>query len=369
MSERPIPISQVLVDDEIRQAVLAVLDSGQLAQGPVVAALEAEFAALCGVPHAIAVSSGTTALVASLEVLRLEPGDEVITSPFTFAATLNAILEAGATARFTDIDPVDFTVDVDQLEATLTDRTRVVMPVDLYGQPAAMDRIADIARRHGARVVEDAAQAHGAQVADRATGSFDIGCFSLYATKNVSAGEGGVITTDDDAVAEQLRILRNQGMRERYEYVMAGHNYRLTDLQAAVALPQIRRLAETTQRRQGNADGLCERLADIPGIVLPTVRPGRTHVFHQFTIRVTPEFPLSRDELVGALAARGIGTGVYYPRVVFDHDCYHSHPQVLEAPVPEAVRAAGEVLSLPVHPHLSPNDLDRIADAIKRAGG
>ena len=367
MTDRPIPISAVVVDDATRRAVLDVLESGQLAQGPVVAQLEAEFAALCGVAHAVAVNSGTTALVASLEALGLAPGDEVITSPFTFAATLNAILEAGATARFVDVDAEDFTMEPALLEASFTERTRVVMPVDLYGQPAAMDRIADLAARHGARVVEDAAQAHGAQVGGRTTGSFDIGCFSFYTTKNVSTGEGGIITTSDDAFAEHLRILRNQGMRRRYEYVMAGHNYRLTDLQAAVGLPQLRRLGEKTQVRRRHAQGLCERLADTPGIVLPTVRPGRTHVFHQFTIRVTSGFRVSRDELVTELASRGIGTGIYYPRVVFDHECYRAHPRVVATPVPEAQRAASEVLSLPVHPYLSPSDLDRIADAVRSA--
>jgi dTDP-4-amino-4,6-dideoxygalactose transaminase len=365
MSDRPIPISAVVVDDDVRRAVLDVLDSGQLAQGPVVARLEEEFAALCGVPHAIAVNSGTTALVASIEALALEPGDEVLTSPFTFAATLNAILEAGATARFVDIDPSDFTMDPAILEQSLTDRTRVVVPVDLYGQPAAMDRITDLAARHGARVVEDAAQAHGAAIGGRATGSFDVGCFSFYATKNVSTGEGGMITTGDDALAERLRILRNQGMRRRYEYVMAGHNYRLTDLQAAVGLPQLRRLAESTEARRQHAAALCERLADVPGIVLPTIRAGRTHVFHQFTIRVTADFRVSRDQLVDELASRGIGTGIYYPRVVFDHDCYRAHPRVVAEPAPEAARAANEVLSLPVHPHLSPRDIDRIVEAVQ----
>ena len=290
MSDRPIPISTVVLDDDVKRAVMDVLESGQLAQGPVVAELEEEFAALCGVPHAIAVSSGTTALVASVEALALEPGDEILTSPFTFAATLNAILEAGAIARFVDIDPVDFTMDPNRLEAAFTARTRVVMPVDLYGQPAAMEHITDLATSHGARVVEDAAQAHGAEIGGRVTGSFDVGCFSFYATKNVATGEGGMITTTDDVLADRIRLLRNQGMRRRYEYVVTGHNYRLTDLQAAVGLPQLRRLVETTASRRRNAEALCERLGDVPGIVLPTVQPGRTHVFHQFTIRVTPEF-------------------------------------------------------------------------------
>jgi perosamine synthetase len=365
MSEPFVPISAVVIGDDAKRAVLDVLESGQIAQGPVVRHLETEFAALCDVAHAVAVNSGTTALVASLQALGIGAGDEVVTSPFTFAATLNAILETGATARFVDIDPADFTLAPEALEPAITDRTRVVMPVDLYGQPAALPDIFAIAQRAGARVVEDAAQAHGATVAGRPTGSFDVGCFSLYATKNLTTGEGGVITTDDGDLADRLRILRNQGMRDRYDYVVPGHNYRLTDLQAAVGLPQLRRLAETTARRREHARFLGEHLAGIPGVVLPTTAPDRTHVFHQYTIRVTPASATTRDALAEHLHARGIGTGVYYPRVVFDYDCYRTHPNVVVDATPHASRAAAEVLSLPVHPLLTAPQLERVVAAVR----
>jgi perosamine synthetase len=365
MSEPFVPISAVVIDDDAKRAVLAVLESGQIAQGPVVRQLETEFAALCHVEHAVAVNSGTTALVASLQALGLGAGDEVITSPFTFAATLNAILEAGATARFVDIDPDDFTLAPDALEPALSDRTRVVMPVDLYGQPAALPEILATAQRVGARVVEDAAQAHGATVSGRPTGSFDVGCFSLYATKNLTTGEGGVITTDDGDLADRLRVLRNQGMRDRYEYMVAGHNYRLTDLQAALGIPQLRKLAETTARRREHARFLSEHLADVPGIVVPTTAPARTHVFHQYTIRVTAASGTTRDALAEHLRAHGIGSGVYYPRLVFDYDCYRTRPDVVVEAMPHASRAAAEVLSLPVHPLLTEPQLDRIVTAVR----
>jgi perosamine synthetase len=237
----PIPITRVRLGEEEERLVLEVLRSGQLAQGPMVERLEHDFARLCGARHAIAVSSGTTALVAALQALGVGPGDEVVTSPFTFAATLNAILETGATARFADIEPTTFTVDPASVRRRLSPRTRVVMPVHLYGQPADMDRLVAIAADHGSAIVEDAAQAHGATVRGRAVGTFGIGCFSLYATKNVTTGEGGIVTTDDDELAASIRVLRNQGMRTRYSYDVVGHNYRLTDLQAAVGIPQLAR--------------------------------------------------------------------------------------------------------------------------------
>jgi perosamine synthetase len=315
------------------------------------------------------VNSGTSALVAALEVVGLRPGDEVVTTPFTFAATLNAILEAGASARFADIDPETFTVDPSGLEAAVTDRTRVAMPVHLYGQPAAMDAISKWAAARDLLIVEDAAQAHGAAVGSRSVGSYGIGCFSLYATKNIATGEGGIITTDDDGVADRLRLLRNQGMRKRHQYEIAGHNYRLTDLKAAVAIPQLERLEASNARRRAHAARLSAALEDVAGIVVPAVAAGRTHVFHQYTIRVTAAARLDRDALAAQLRARGIGTGIYYPRVVFDHDCYRDHPGVVASEVPEAFRAAREVLSLPVHPHLSVSDVDRVADQLREALG
>lgn len=269
-----IPITTVRLGPEVEESVLRVIRSGSIAQGPVVAEFESRFAALVGAKHAVAVNNGTTALVAAIQSLQLQPGDEVITSPFTFIATLNAILEAGATVRFGDIRTEDFGLDPESVRSQITDRTRVIMPVHLYGQSADIGALAQIAAEHDLALVEDAAQAHGATFEGRGVGTFGIGCFSFYATKNLTTGEGGVVTTNDDEVAERLRIMRNQGMRARYEYVMAGHNYRLTDLQAAVVLPQLDAYDSLLAARRANASGLIERLSDVPGLILPAQLPG-----------------------------------------------------------------------------------------------
>lgn len=364
-----IPVSRVVLGPDVEASVLAVLRSGHLVQGPVVEQLERRFAGLHHVDHAVAVSNGTVALVAALQALGIGPGDEVITSPFTFVATLNAILEVGATARFADIGD-DFVVDPEAVAALVGPRTAAILPVHLYGLPADLPALSALADRHDLALVEDAAQAHLAAVQGRPVGSWGVGCFSLYATKNLTSGEGGLVTTNDPALADRLRLLRNQGMRERYRYEVAGHNYRLTDLAAAVALPQLGRLAEATERRRRNAARLREGLAGIPGLLLPPPPPpGIAHVYHQFTVRVTEDAVVDRDRFVAALAERGVGSGVYYPRVVFDYDCYREHPGVVADAVPNAARAAAQVASLPVHPHLCDEDLDTIVTAVRQVLG
>ncbi len=359
-----VPISSVQLGEDEQQLVLEVLQSGRLAQGPMVARLEEAFTKLIGTRHAVATSSGTTALVAAIEALDLQPGDEVLTSPFTFAATLNAILEAGATATFADIGG-DFALDPDAVTASLSPRTRALVPVHLYGLPADMDALSPLADLHGLAVVEDAAQAVGACIGGRAVGSFGLGCFSLYATKNITTGEGGMITTDDDALADRIRLLRNQGSRVRYQYEIPGHNYRMTELQAAVGIPQMQRFDAMCAKRRSNAEFLLDALVDVPGLVLPSVPEGRTHVWHQFTVRVAEVNGRDRDGLADALAERGIDTGAYYPRVVFDYPCYLDHPNVKVADVPRARAAAAQVLSLPVHPGLDEEQLRTVADAVR----
>jgi len=224
-----------------------------------------------------------------------------------------------------------------------------------------------LAEARGLAVVEDAAQAHGARIDGRRVGSFGVGSFSLYATKNLMSGEGGLITTNDDAVADRLRLLRNQGMRARYQYELAGHNFRMTELQAAVALPQLSRLEAGTKRRADNASRLSEGLAGIPGLVLPAVAEGREHVWHQYTVRVTAESGKTREQVADVLTERGVGSGFYYPRPVYDYECYRDHPGVIvdEHPVTEQVSA--EVLSLPVHPALSEADVDTVIAAVRGA--
>jgi perosamine synthetase len=363
-----IPITVVDVADA-EPYVLEVLRSGVIAQGPMVKRFEDAFAEVAGVEHAVAVNSGTTALVASIEVLDLQPGDEVITSPFTFVATLNAILEAGASVRFADIRAEDFNIDPDAVAAAVGPRTKVLMPVHLYGQVADMTRLMPLAEQHGLAVVEDAAQAVGATLDGKAAGSFGLGCFSLYATKNITTAEGGVITTNDATLADRLRVLRNQGMRARYQYEMAGHNYRLTDLHAAVGIPQLAKLDRITEARQHNAEVLGKGLTGIAGLELPAVLPGRTHVWHQYTVRVTEEASVSREEFSAKLLEKGVGNGVYYPKVVFDYDCYRDNPKVIASDVPVATRVAQEVLSLPVHPKLTDAELDTIVESIREVLG
>jgi dTDP-4-amino-4,6-dideoxygalactose transaminase len=241
--------------------------------------------------------------------------------------------------------------------------------VHLYGYPADMGAIGQLAAGAGAAVVEDAAQAVGASIDGRRAGSFGTGCFSLYATKNVTTGEGGVVTTDDAGVAARIRLLRGQGMRDRYVYEAVGHNYRMTDLQAAVGVPQLARLDRIIDQRQANARFLTEGLAGLPGIVLPAPAPGREHVFHLYTIRVTSSSPATRAELMAHLDGRGVESAIVYPRALYDYRCYRDHPGVSLDPCPRAEALAEEVLSLPVRPGLTHLDLGRIVDAVTEALG
>jgi perosamine synthetase len=360
-----IPISVVQLGPEVEESVLSVIRSGIIAQGPVVAELESKFAALQGAKHAVAVNNGTTALVAAIQALDLQPGDEVITSPFTFIATLNAILEAGATVRFGDIRTDDFGLDPASVEAQITERTKVIMPVHLYGQACDIGAIHELAERHGLHIVEDSAQAHGATFGGRGVGTFGMGTFSFYATKNLTTGEGGIITTNDDELAAKLRILRNQGMRQRYEYVMAGHNYRLTDLQAAVVMPQLKAYPDQLAKRRANARRLSELLLGIEGLVLPTQLENREHVWHQYTV-LLPE-GVDRDAFAASLAADGVGSGIYYPLPVYDYDTYRNRADVILSDTPVAESVSKRCISLPVHPYLSGDDVQTIAAAVRKA--
>ncbi len=362
-----ISVTEVRLSPTAEALVLEVLRSGQLAQGPFVERLEDEFARLCGVRHAVAVSNGTVSLQLAMLALGIGPGDEVITTPFTFVATINAVLSVGASVRFVDIDPQTFCIDVSQLEAEITPRTAAVVPVHLYGQPADMGALSAIADRNGLAVIEDAAQAHGASFKGQPVGSLGVGSFSFYATKNMTTGEGGMVTTNDESLADRLRILRNQGMRGRYDYEMVGFNARMTDLQAALGVAELAELGPRTARRIENAASLSRQLAEVPGLKTPVVLPDRRHVFHQYTVRVGGGSKLTRDQFAGTLGERGIGTGVYYPRTVHGYECFSSNPRVGGGAYPEALRAATEVLSLPVHPHLSVTDVTLVADAVHDA--
>lgn len=363
-----IPISVVKCGPEEEQLVLQVLRSGVMTQGAMVERFEALCREMTGARHAIAVNNGTTALVVALEALQLQPGDEVITSAFTFVATLNAILESGATARFVDVDADDFNIVPDRIADALNARTRVLMPVHLFGQPADLDELNKIARSNTLALVEDAAQAHGATYGEHAIGKTSgQATFSFYATKNLQAGEGGAVTTDDDAINDRLRLLRNHGMRARYQYEVAGHNYRLTELAAAVAIPQFARLTAILSARSENATYFSKHLSALEGVVTPVTRSGRTHAWHQYTLRITADCPVARNEVMRRLNDAGVGAGVYYPRAVYDYESYRTHPRVIVGRNPVAERVATEVLSLPVHQHLSESDRDQIVAAVHAA--
>lgn len=352
-----IPISKPWITEAEKKAVLEVLESGMLAQGARVARLEEQFAEVCGTRHAIATSSGTTALHIALMAHGIGPGDEVITTPFTFIATVNSILFVRAEPVLVDIEEETFNIDPALIEAAITPRTRAIMPVHLYGYPCDMDAITDIARRHRLLVIEDAAQAIGARYKGKPTGGFGTGCFSLYATKNVAAGEGGMITTDDESLAEQCRLLRSHGMRRRYYYDFMGYNFRMSDLHAAIALAQMERLEDLTAKRRANAAYLSNHLT---GVITPQVRAGYEHVWHQYTVRV--DGGRDRDAAVQRLREADVGTGIFYPVPVHQHN--YMRDLIGEVSLPVAERLAGEVISLPVHPALSQADLEQIVRAV-----
>lgn len=349
-----IPAAKPIIGDEERAAVDRVLQSGMLAQGPEVAAFENEYSATVQNRHCIAVNSGTSGLHMALEAIDMNTGDEVIVPSFTFAATANSVALTGATPVFVDIDPLTFNIDPKAIEAAITPRTRSIQPVHLYGQPAAMKEIMALAKKHDLLVVEDAAQAHLASLDGTPVGAFGIaGVFSFYPTKNMTSGEGGMITTGSDEVARQCRLLRNQGMEKRYENEIVGFNTRMTEIHAAIGRVQLRKLANWTAIRQANAKFLDENLK---GVVVPYVAPGAVHVYHQYTIRVVGQ---DRDAFAAEMQKRGVGNGVYYPIPV------HKLPSFgLNFDLPETTKACKEVLSIPVHPSLSQGDLETIVSVI-----
>ena len=352
-----ISIASPLIGDEEKQAVLEVLDSGMLAQGPRVKAFEDAFAQMCGVQHAIATSSGTTALHVALLARGIGSGDEVITTPFTFIASANSILFTGARPVFVDIDPVTFNLDPAQVADAITEKTKAIMPVHLFGLLCDMDALLDSAARHDLAMIEDACQAHGAEYQGQRAGAFGTGTFSLYPTKNITSAEGGMITTDDDAIAASCRVIRQHGMRRRYYHDELGFNFRMTDVHAAIGLAQLGKLERFNAARNANAAYFN---AHLRGVTVPTVPEGYHHVFHQYTVRVPDG---RRDALMAHLKDNGIGFGVYYP-VPIHQQTYYVNELGYDQRLPEAERAAAEVLSLPVHPALTEADREKIVATI-----
>jgi perosamine synthetase len=357
-----IPIAKPDMGQEETAAVAEVLASGMVAAGPKVRELEERWAAFCGVKHALAMSNGTTALMSICAGLGLGAGDEVITVGHTFAATANAILFTGATPVFVDIETGTYNLDPSKLEAAITARTKAIMPVHIFGLMADMEAILAIADRHGLAVIEDACQAHGATLNGRKAGSFATSAFSLYATKNMTTGEGGFITTDDDALADWLRVYRHQGMRARYVHEMVGFNFRMTDIQAAIGLVQLDKLPRNTARRQAIADSYDEAFAGLP-VSRQNVPVGHTHVYHQYVLDVGPQ----RDAILADLRSAGVGAEIYYPTPV--HRMPHIVERAGEVSLPVTEAAATRTLALPIYPALSGEDQATVIAAVRSAVG
>jgi dTDP-4-amino-4,6-dideoxygalactose transaminase len=353
-----IPIARPDLGPEELEAVTEVLGSGMLAQGRKVAELEERWAEFIGVRHAIAMANGTLALLSIFSGIGLEPGDEVITVSHTFAATANAILYTGATPVFIDIEPDTYLIDAKKIEAAITPRTRAICPVHLFGLVADMDMIRAIADRHGLAVVEDACQAHGATFRGRKAGSFGYGAFSLYATKNMTTAEGGFVTTNDDRLADWLRLYRNQGMRARYQFEILGFNFRLTDLAAAIGLAQLGKLPRNTARRQAIAARYDKAFADLP-VRLPVTPDGRNHVFHQYTVDVGE----ARDAILAELREAGVGADIYYPIPVHRQEYIMERGLYADLPVTDA--AAARTLALPMFSGLTGEEQKQVIDALR----
>jgi len=358
-----IPPAKPIIGDEEREAVDRVMRSGMVAQGPEVAAFEEEFSAhfVPGRPS-VAVNSGTAGLHLGLLAAGVGPGDEVIVPSFTFAATGNSVALTGGTPVFVDIETETFTLDPEAVAAAITPQTKGILPVHLYGHPARMRELEKIAADRGVALYEDAAQAHGASLDGRPVGSFgEFAMFSLYPTKNMTSGEGGMVTTATEEVARRVKLLRNQGMERQYENEIIGFNARMTDIHAAIGRVQLTKVDAWTRTRQQNAAFLD---ANLQGVVVPPVADGAVHVYHQYTIRV----PEDRDGFVAALKAEhNVGAGVYYP--IPNHRLPSLAPYAPGLDLPETERAAREVVSLPVHPSLSQDDLERIVTAVNTLAG
>ncbi|MCL5407576.1 MAG: DegT/DnrJ/EryC1/StrS family aminotransferase [Patescibacteria group bacterium] len=364
-------IASPQIGKEEIKAVTDVMKSGMLAQGPKVKEFEEKFAKFIGVKYAIATSSGTTALEVALRAYGIGSGDEVITTPFTFIASANSILYTGAKPIFVDIDEETFNIDPEKIEKAITKKTKAIMPVHLYGQSCDMTKIMAIAKKHKLVVIEDACQSHGSEWKNKKVGSFGTGAFSLYPTKNMTTGEGGMITTDSKEVYDQANLIRAHGSRIKYYHDILGYNYRMTDLEGAIGIEQLKKLNKFNAQRIKNAKFLNKNLSKIQGIIVPEaakeappridkrqrVEAGK-HVYHQYTVRITPEFNLSRDEVLEKLTKAGIGTAVFYPLPLNEQEVYKNLGYKANTPI--AKKISGEVLSLPVHPGLKQKDLEYI---------
>ena len=361
-----VPIVKVQLGDEEVRAVVRVLQSGRLRAGRLVEEFEARFARTVGARYAIAVNSGTAALQLAYQLF-LKPGDEIIVPDFTFVATASMALAIGARPVLADVDPETWTLDPASVEKRITRRTRAIAPVHLYGSPANVRALTQIARRHRLRIIWDAAQAHGAVSDGRDVGSLpDVVCYSFYPTKNLTTGEGGMLTTSNKTLAARLRLARSHGEAKRYFHTLLGYNYRLTDIAAAIGLVQLRKLPAFLQARRRNAAILSRGLAGIPGLELPRISRGDDHAFCLYTVCVNPRvLGITRDNLQKSLALQGIETSTHYPRPLHKQPLFRHLGTDRDFPV--STMLAKSVLSLPVHPELHDNDLRRVIQAVRNA--
>ncbi len=347
-----IPIAKPLVGDEELGKIKEVFDSGILAKGDFVYEFEKKFADYMGVKHAIATSNGTAALMSVANSL-IKEGDEVIMPSFSFVASATSVVFRKGKPVFVDINPDTFNLDPGKIEEAVTDRTKAIMPVHLFGQPCEMEKIMEIAEKHDLLVIEDACQSHGAEYKGRKAGSFGIGCFSFYSTKNMTTGEGGIVTTNDSKLAEEVSLFINHGMKERYRHIKLGYNFRMTNIQAAIGLAQMEKLDRFNKKRVENARFYDKELKDT--VSIPRVADNCKHVYHQYTIKAD-----RRDELKAYMAKKGICTEIYYPIPIHRQQIFD-----LDLRLPETENACKSVLSIPVHPSLKEDEREKIAETIK----
>jgi len=340
------------------EGIKEVLDSGMLAQGEVVADFEEEFADYLGAGYAKAISNGTAALDVAMKAIGVEEGDEVITSPFSFIASANCILFQGAKPVFADIKENTFNLDPEKMEEKITDDTKAILPVHLFGQPADMKAFVDIAEDHDLFLVEDCAQAHGAEFDGRKVGSIgDIGTFSFYPTKNMTTGEGGMVVTDEERLSEKADLVRDHGQSEKYTHDMLGYNLRMTNIAASIGRAQLDRLDDWNDKRRANAEMLTSRIEGIEGLTPPAVADGVKHVFHQYVVKVEDDYPLERKELREKLHENDIGTAVHYPKVIPEQPLYKEKGYDGRE-YENANECAEKVFSLPIHPKVSEDDIE-----------
>ncbi len=358
-----ISIGKPTIGKEEVKAAAEVLKSGRLTQGEQVEKFEKEFAAFVGTKFAVAVSNGTTALQLALLAAGIGEGDEVITTPHTFIATAASIVQVGAKPVFVDVKPDSLNIDPEKIEEVVTTKTKAIIAVHLYGLPADMPAINKIAKKHKLIVIEDSAQAHGAQIRGKRTGSLgDLACFSFYATKNMTTGEGGMVTTNKGSFAEEIQILRDQGQKGRYKHVMLGFNYRMTDIAAAIGRAQLKKLPAFNKKRIENAAYLTKKLNGIKGIKTPFVPAGYRHVFYLYTAVVENDYPINRDQLLAKLNKSGVDARIYYPVLLSDENMFKSYKR---GSLDVVKKIHKQILSLPSHPSLTRQELGKIAEVIK----